>query len=55
MTDTGNSFIFWIINEEKATKRDQVMKLTSEGYWVWQIARMLNITECEVVALQGRA
>lgn len=51
MTFTENSFGY----STKATLRSQVMKLTSEGYWTWQIARMLDITECEVVALQGRA
>lgn len=39
----------------KATISYLVSKLTSEGYWTWQIARMLDITECEVVAYQGRA
>lgn len=57
MTDIESSFTFWISPEDrfKATIYDEVQKLTSQGYWVWQIARILGIAECQVVALQGRA
>lgn len=32
----------------------EVIRLTNEGYFVWEIASILNITEAEVVRLQGR-
>lgn len=57
MTGIENSFIFWTNLEDstKATIYDEVQMLTFQGYYVWQIARILGITECQVVALQGRA
>lgn len=35
--------------------KEKVRELTNAGLYVWQIARILNITEAEVVRLQGRS
>lgn len=38
----------------KENKRLLVAMYTNEGYFVWQIANKLGISEAEVVKLQGR-
>lgn len=35
--------------------KEKVKKLTDLGYFVWEIAKILNISEYEVVKLQGKA
>lgn len=32
-----------------------VRMLTEKGYYVWQVAKLLNLSEAQVVRYQGRA